>query len=87
MLFHTCGKRDDVTTVRMGSGMFRIPLLFSGLRRSVYLVRRGAGHRAVLTYHIRMQRRVFYLKTIQDRRIVSIKVEYENKLTGSQKVA
>jgi len=60
MLFHTCGKRDDVTTVRMGSGMFRIPLLFSGLRRSVYLVRRGAGHRAVLTYHTYATTRILF---------------------------
>jgi len=36
-----------------GSGMFRIPLLFSGLRRFVDLVRRAAaGRRRVSTYYV-----------------------------------
>ena len=30
-----------------GSGTFRIPVLFSGLRRFVHLLRRGAGRRKV----------------------------------------
>ena len=30
--------------------MFRTPPLFSGLRRFVYLVQRGAGRRAMLVY-------------------------------------
>jgi len=33
-----------------GSGTFHTPLLFRGLRRFVYLVRRGAGRRAKLMY-------------------------------------
>jgi len=31
------------------NGTFRVPLLFAGLRRFVYLVCRGAGRRAELT--------------------------------------
>ena len=33
------------------SGKFRIFLLFSGLRRFIYLVRRGVGHQVIVTYN------------------------------------
>ena len=36
--------------IRSSSGTFRVPLLFSGLRRFVSLVRRAAGLRAELMY-------------------------------------
>ena len=41
---------DDDDDDDEGSVTFRIPLLFPGLRRYVYLVRRGVGRRAELMY-------------------------------------
>jgi len=42
--------RHVLVSRSIGNGTFRIPLLFCGLRRSVYLVQRGADRRAEPMY-------------------------------------
>jgi len=50
-----CCDRQMVGLCGCVSGTFRIPLLFSGLRPFVYLVRMGAGRRAKLIHPLRSQ--------------------------------
>jgi len=40
----------EAAGARSGSGTFRTPILLSGLRRFVYLVRRGAGRSVELMF-------------------------------------
>ena len=49
MSLHRAGSTRVAGRTGRGSGTFRIPLLFRGLRRFVYLVRRSAGRQAELT--------------------------------------
>jgi len=52
MSLHRAGSTRVAGRTGRGSGTFRVPLLFRGLRRFVYLVWRSAGRQAELKTRI-----------------------------------